>query len=497
MNKYYCAIDLKSFYASAECRLLNLDPLKTNLVVADKERTEKTICLAVSPSLKSFGMPGRLRLFEVIEKVKEINIERYKKTNGKGFIGKSYNIDELNNNPYLELDYIIATPKMQYYIDTSTKIYSIYLKYVSKEDIHVYSIDEVFIDLTSYLKNYKMSPHEIAMKMIKDVLLETGITATCGIGTNLYLAKVSMDIVAKHIDADKDGVRIAELNEMKYRKLLWNHTPITDFWRVGRGIADRLKKYNINTMGDIARVSLNNEDLLYKEFGINAELLIDHAWGYEPVDIKTIKSYKPNNTSLSVGQVIHCAYDYNKGLLIVKEMTDLLVLDLVEKNLVTNQLVLNIGYDIDNVKNKNLDEINFEVSYDYIGRKVPKPSHGSINLPFFNSSTKIIMDSIIRLYNSIVDKDLLIRRVNISCNTLPKELVSDYKKIEYNLFTDLDEVKENEKVLNQDLNSELKLQKTINLLHKKYGKNSVLKGMNLEEGGTTKDRNNQIGGHKK
>ena len=338
MDKVYIAIDLKSFYASNECSERGLDPLKTNLVVADVSRTEKTICLAVSPSLKSFGIPGRARLFEVIEKVKQINIERYKKTHGKGFIGKSFNIDELNNNPYLELDFIAATPQMQHYIDVSSKIYSIYLKYISSEDIHVYSIDEVFMDVTSYLNAYKMTPRELAMKMIKDVLKETGITATCGIGTNLYLAKVSMDIVAKHKDADEFGVRIAELDEKSYRRLLWDHKPLTDFWRVGRGIEARLNKYGIYTMGDICRVSINNEDLLCNEFGINAELLIDHAWGIEPCDIKTIKTYKPQNTSLSVGQVLHCGYDYKKGLLIVKEMTDLLCLDLVEKNLYTNQI---------------------------------------------------------------------------------------------------------------------------------------------------------------
>ena len=497
MDKVYIAIDLKSFYASNECSERGLDPLKTNLVVADVSRTEKTICLAVSPSLKSFGIPGRARLFEVIEKVKQINIERYKKTHGKGFIGKSFNIDELNNNPYLELDFIAATPQMQHYIDVSSKIYSIYLKYISSEDIHVYSIDEVFMDVTSYLNAYKMTPRELAMKMIKDVLKETGITATCGIGTNLYLAKVSMDIVAKHKDADEFGVRIAELDEKSYRRLLWDHKPLTDFWRVGRGIEARLNKYGIYTMGDICRVSINNEDLLYNEFGINAELLIDHAWGIEPCDIKTIKTYKPQNTSLSVGQVLHCGYDYKKGLLIVKEMTDLLCLDLVEKNLYTNQISLYVGYDIENLKGINTEDFNGEIVLDYVGRKVPKPSHGSINLPMYNSSSKIIINHIVKLYEAIVDDNLLIRRINISCHTMPKELVGDFKKRQLDIFTDYDELVKIEQKLKKDLENENKLQKTINDLHKKYGKNSVLKGMNIEDGGTTKDRNNQIGGHRK
>lgn len=496
MNKCYIAIDLKSFYASVECASRGLDPLKTNLVVADTSRSEKTICLAVSPSLKSYGIPGRARLFEVIEKVKEINKERIRNTSKNKFIGKSYFNDELINNKNLELDFIAATPRMAKYIEVSTKIYSIYLKYISKEDIYVYSIDEVFIDATPYLSLYKKSAHELAMMMVRDVLRETGITATAGIGTNLYLAKIAMDIVAKHMPADKDGVRVAELDEESYRKKLWEHEPLTDFWRVGRGIATRLSHYGIKTMGDIARCSIENEERLYRLFGVNAELLIDHAWGYEPVDLKEVKSYTPISHSLSSGQVLSCGYEYDKGLLIVKEMTDLLALDLVEKNLVTDQIILSIGYDIDNLKNN--DKYSGEVAYDYIGRIVPKPAHGSINLNKFTSSAKLIISSVEKLYKEIVDNSLLIRRVNIcAAHTISKDMIKDGAPYQLDIFESYEDHMLKKQLEIKEENEENNLQKTINNLHKKYGKNSVLKGMNYEDGGTTRERNNQIGGHKK
>ena len=411
MSVYIC-IDLKSFYASVECVERGLNPLTTNLVVADSSRTEKTICLAVSPSLKEFGIPSRPRLFEVVQKVKDINSKRAKSS---VLSGESCDINILKQFPELKLNYIIATPQMAKYIDISSKIYNVYLKYVSSDDIHVYSIDEVFIDITRYLKYLNKTPHEIAMLMIKDVLATTGITATAGIGTNLYLAKVAMDIVAKHIPPDEDGVRIADLDEMSYRKKLWSHKPLKDFWRIGHGYVERLEKLGLYTMGDIARCSLGNnddyynEDLLYNEFGINAELLIDHAWGYEPTTMKDIKDYKPQSTSLSSGQVLQSGYDYNKGKVVVKEMIDNLSLDLVEKKLLTCNISLYIGYEY-NDNYQGICEIN------YYGKKVPKSSHGSINLNDFTSSTKKLVENISFLYEKIVDKNLLIRRINISCN---------------------------------------------------------------------------------
>jgi len=491
-NKIYLAIDLKSFYASKECVSRGLNPLTTNLVVADKERSEKTICLAVTPALKSFGIPGRARLFEVLEKVKKINNERLKKNNYKPFRAKSYNIDELNNDPSLELDFIIATPRMAKYIEESTKIYSIYLKYISKEDIHVYSIDEVFIDATPYLKSYKLSASELAIKMVKEVYEKTGITATAGIGTNLYLAKVAMDIVAKHMEANEFGVRVASLDEMSYRKLLWDHTPITSFWRVGSGIAKRLEKLGLYTMGDIALASTIDEDRLYDTFGINAELLIDHAWGYEPVTIKDIKEYKPKSNSLSVGQVLSCGYTKEKGLLIVKEMCDLLALDLVDKGLLTNELVLSVGYDIENLK-----DYDGPMALDYINRMVPKPAHGSILLKRYISSSKYLIGAIEKLYNEIVNNDLLVRRMYIGAiNLIPKDKKMDLGYMQFDIFSNPEEKIEAENNLTKDLESENKLQHAIINIQKKYGKNSVLKGMNYEEGATTKERNKQIGGHK-
>lgn len=414
MNKIYASIDLKSFYASVECKERGLDPINTNLVVADKARTEKTICLAISPSLKSYGLPGRARLFEVVQKVKDINFQRRMRAPNHKFSGKSYNNTELKKNSSLELDYVIAAPQMSYYMKYSTTIYNIYLKYIAPEDIYSYSIDEVFCDLTKYLKTYKLTAKELVTKMIQDVYKTTGITATAGIGTNLFLCKVAMDIEAKHIQPNEYGVRIAQLDEASFRKKLWNHKPITDFWRVGKGYARRLEKHNIYTMGDIARCSINNEELLYKLFGINAELLIDHSWGWENVTIESIKAYKPEIRSLSSGQVLHCPYNCEKAKLIVKEMVELLVLEMVEKQFITDQLVLDVIYDVENLTNPNYSKIyNGEITTDGYGRKVPKPAHGTFRLENKTSSTRLICDGFIKLYDSIVNKKLLIRKINI------------------------------------------------------------------------------------
>ena len=493
MEKVYSCIDLKSFYASVECVERGLDPLKTNLVVADKSRTEKTICLAVSPALKQYGIGGRARLFEVLSKVKEINKIRRKDNGYKKFTGKSVNDDILKKDKTKELDLIIAPPRMAHYIDYSAKIYNIYLKYIAKEDIFVYSIDEVFMDLTNYLKYYNLSPKELITKIIKDVYDTTGITATGGIGTNLFLAKVAMDVVAKHTEANLFGVRIAELNEMSYRQLIWSHVPITDIWRVGKGISKRLEKYGMYTMGDVARCSINNEDLLYKLFGVNAELLIDHAWGYEPCTIESIKNYKPLAKSISSGQVLQCPYDYNKTKLIVREMADLLALDLVSKKLVTEQLVLTIGYDIDNIT----DDYNGEITIDHYGRAIPKSSHGTINLDYKTSSSKIIIEAMIKLFERIINPKLLVRRVNMCATKLASE--EDEKcKVRYrqlDLFSSLEE-KDNKLDYNREaLKEENNLQNAMLEIKKKYGKNAILKGMDLEDGATTRDRNRQIGGH--
>lgn len=490
MNKFYVCIDLKSFYASVECKERNLDPLNTNLVVADQERTDKTICLAVSPSLKSYGLPGRCRLFEAKQKIKEINYLRRKNNNYKKFTGKSYIDSELKNNKTLELDFIIAPPRMKKYMKYSTDIYKIYLKYIAPEDIFVYSIDEVFCDITSYLNTYKLKPKELVSKIIKDVYETTGITATAGIGTNLYLAKISMDIVAKHTKPNEIGVRIAEINEMSYRKLLWNHKPLTDFWRVGRGYAKKLEQNNMFTMGDVARCSINNENLLYKLFGINAELLIDHAWGFEPTTMQDIKNYKPETNSISEGQVLHCPYNYEKTKLIVKEMIDNLSLNLVNKEKVTNQIVLTIGYDISNLTDPKIRQ-NYkgEITFDQYGRMIPKHSHGTINLEHKTSSSKILMQKTIELYERIINKNLLVKRINITASNIVDEKEINYEQL--NIFTINNFNYENAK-----RNEELKLQKVMLELKNKYGKNIILKAMNLEEGATTKERNNQVGGHK-
>jgi len=504
-NRTYIAIDLKSFYASVECMERGLDPLTTNLVVADPSRTEKTICLAVSPSLKAYGIPGRARLFEVVQKIKQANTARLRKAPGRAFSGVSCNDNELKSSPGLSLDYIVAPPRMAYYIDYSTRIYNIYLQYIAPEDIHVYSIDEVFLDATKYLNTYNLSARELATKMILDVLKTTGITAMAGIGTNLYLSKIAMDIQAKHIPADNNGMRIAELDEMSYRCSLWSYRPLTDFWRVGKGYAKKLEEKGLFTMGDIARCSLGkptdyyNEDLLYKLFGINAELLIDHAWGWEPCTIADIKAYKPSTSSIGSGQVLHSAYTFDKAKLIVREMTDLLVLDLVDKRLVTDQLVLTVGYDIDNITNPEIKKsYHGAITTDHYGRTVPKSAHGSTNLGRLSSSTKLILDAATELFERIVDKNLLIRRVNITANHVVDEAstqkTDNFEQLD--LFTDYTAERAKKKAEEVELAREKKVQKAMLQIKKKYGRNAILKGMNLEEGATTVDRNKQIGGHK-
>jgi DNA polymerase V len=504
-EKIYIAIDLKSFYASQECIERGLDPMTANLVVADASRTEKTICLAVSPALKAYGVPGRPRLFEVVQKVNEINAIRRNKAPNREFSGKSYLAPELDENPALELDYIVAPPRMGHYMECSTKIYNIYLKYIAPEDIHVYSIDEVFIDATPYLKTYGITARELAMRMIRDVLRVTGITATAGIGTNLYLAKVAMDIVAKKAQPDVFGVRIAELDEMSYRRQLWSHRPLTDFWRVGPGIARKLEKNGMFTLGDVARCSVgkpgefHNEDLLYKLFGVNAELLIDHAWGWEPCTISDIRSYKPESNSLGSGQVLHCAYTAEKGKLITREMTDLLVLDLVDKGLVTNQMVLTVGYDIENLTDPEKGKrYRGEIVTDHYGRKIPKHAHGTANLHRRTSSTKLIMDAVMDLYDRIVDPNLLVRRINIvACNITPEGIAAaDTQFQQLDMFSDYEEQKQRKEEEDQNLERERRRQKAVLTIRKKYGKNAILKGMNYEDGATTRDRNSQIGGHK-
>lgn len=501
----YIAIDLKSFYASVECVERECDPLTTNLVVADESRTEKTICLAVSPSLKAYGIPGRARLFEVVQKVKQINKERRSSIAGGVFTGKSANAEELKKDPTLELTYIAAPPRMALYMEKSNQIYDIYLKYVAPEDMHVYSVDEVFMDVTHYLKTYQMSARELAEKMIRDVLKETGVTATAGIGTNLYLCKVAMDIVAKHVTPDANGVRIAELDEMSYRRLLWDHRPLTDFWRVGRGYAQKLEAAGLYTMGDIARCSIGkeneyyNEELLYKMFGVNAELLIDHAWGYEPCTMDFVKSYQPEQNSMGAGQVLHCPYSGKQAKLVVKEMTDQLVLDLVEKQLVTDQIVLTIGFDRENLANqKGKSQFKGEVATDRYGRKVPKHAHGTANLEKWTSSTKKIMEAVLELYDRIVDPELLVRRITITANHVVSESAAQEKNgfEQLSLFDNDPDEPQKKQQEQEELEREKKMQKAVLDIKKKYGKNAILKGMNLQEGATAVERNSQIGGHK-
>lgn len=472
----YVAIDLKSFYASVECVERGLDPLTTNLVVADESRTTKTICLAVSPSLKKIGIPGRPRLFEVVQKAKAANVS-----------------------------YLVAPPRMALYMEYSTRIYNIYLRYIAPEDIHVYSIDEVFLDVTHYLKTYGMKPRQLAMKMMQEVYEETGITATAGIGTNLYLCKVAMDIVAKHIEPDQNGVRIAQLDEISYRKLLWEHRPITDFWRVGAGYAKRLAEQGIGTMGQVARCSIGksdeyyNEDLLYRMFGINAELLIDHAWGYEPCTIEDVKAYKPDNNSMGSGQVLHCPYEAAKARIVVQEMADQLVLDLVEKGLVTDQVVLTVGYDIENLSDADRrKQYRGTVVTDRYGRQIPKHAHGTENLTEYSSSTREIVETVLTLYDRIVNPNLLVRRLNVVANhvivetAIPKS--SGYEQL--SLFIDYDERSQEQEKRQQELDREKKMQHAMLDIKKRFGKNAILKGTDLQEGATARDRNAQIGGHK-
>ncbi len=506
-KKQYISIDLKSFYASVECRERGLDPMTTKLVVADQSRTEKTICLAVSPALKAYGIPGRPRLFEVVQKVREIHARTGEK-----------------------IEYITAVPRMALYMEYSTRIYNIYLKYIAPEDIHVYSIDEVMIDATPYLQSYGMTARQLAAKMIADVYEQTGITATGGLGTNLYLSKVAMDILAKHAEPDENGVRIAELDERSYRKMLWAHKPITDFWRVGGGYARKLAEKGMYTMGDVARCSLGGEhdyhnmELLYEMFGVNAELLIDHAWGYEPCTIAQIKAYKPESNSIGSGQVLHCAYDFTKAKLIVREMTELLVLNLVDKAFVTDQMVLTVGYDIENLMEpKRRAQYHGEVTVDRYGRQVPKHAHGTANLGRKTSSTRLILEAVMELYDRIVNPELLVRRVYVTANHVREECGlqgatgdglreaqgaqdaddrqdgQDAPQMVYeqlDLFTDYEERERRQKAEEEQLKRERSMQQAVLQIQGKYGKNAILKGMNLEEGAMTRERNAQIGGHK-
>lgn len=507
MEHTYIAIDLKSFYASVECVERKENPLTTNLVVADESRTEKTICLAVSPSLKAFGIPGRARLFEVVAAVKEVNRRRIAAIPERKFSGKSCHAEDIDSDKSLAVSYIVAPPRMAKYMEYSTRIYQIYLRYFAPEDMHVYSVDEVFMDATRYLSTYKMSARELTRKIIQDILSETGITATAGIGTNLYLCKIAMDVWAKHTEADKDGVRIAELDEMSYRRYLWDHKPITDFWRVGRGYAKKLAENGMFTMGDVARCSVGkpgefyNEGLLYDLFGVNAELLIDHAWGWEPCTIEDIKAYKPSANSISTGQVLSEPYDFGKTRLIIREMTELLVLDLLDKHLVTDRMVLTVGYDIENLTDKSRrNAYNGEVVTDRYGRKIPKHAHGTANLKEKTSSISIIMDAVMELYDRIMDPALLTRRMSVVAANVVDESEAEAQKTEtyeqLSLFTDIETEEERKKEEKAALLKERKAQEAVLAIRKKFGKNAILKGTNLEEGATTIDRNRQIGGHK-
>ena len=495
-GRTYIAIDLKSFYASVECVERGLDPLTTNLVVADRSRTEKTICLAVSPSLKACGIPGRARLFEVEQRIREVNAERRRRAYGHRLTGKSVSAIELKAHPEWEVDYIAAPPRMAYYIEHSARIYQIYLNYIAPEDIHVYSIDEVFMDVTAYLNTYGITAHELARKIIGDVLRQTGITATAGIGTNLYLCKVAMDIEAKHIPADKDGVRIAELDEMTYRRKLWTHRPIKDFWRVGHGIARKLEQYGIYTMGDIARQSVRNEELLYQLFGVNAELLIDHAWGWEPCTMEAVKAYKPSANSFSSGQVLQEPYTVQKARVVVREMAESAALDLLDKRMVTDQMVLTVGYDTASLSNRT--KYNGEITTDHYGRKVPKHAHGTANLDRPTSSARLISDAVMELFDRITDPALLVRRINLTANHVTDEDTASRNPVpvQYDLFTDYEAVEKKNAEEKEKLDKERKMQTAILKIKKQFGKNAILKGLNFEEGATAKERNKQIGGHK-
>ena len=498
-DRTFIAIDLKSMYASVECVARGLDPLTTNLVVADVSRTEKTICLAVTPSLKAYGIGGRARLFEVVQRLREVNYERQMKSPSRRLTGKSVSDIELKEHPDWAVDYIAAPPRMAHYIDVSSKIYGIYLKYIAPEDIHVYSIDEVFMDVTDYLKSYKKTAHELAMTMIRDVLSQTGITATAGIGTNMYLCKVAMDIVAKKAPADEDGVRIAELDEMSYRKQLWDYRPITKFWRVGKGIAEKLAMYGIDTMGKVARQSVKNEELLYRLFGVNAELLIDHAWGWEPCTMDMVKAYKPENNSFSNGQVLQSAYDFRKARVVVQEMAENMALDLVSKRLVTDQIILTVGYDRESLTNPDIRaHYHGEVTTDYYGRQVPKHAHGTANLSRQTSSTKLITEAVVDLFDRIVNKDLLVRRLNLTVNHVVNEEEANRRTTptQLDLFTDYEELARQQEAEKAELDKERRIQEAQLAIKQRFGKNAILRGLNFEEGATAKERNGQIGGHK-
>ncbi len=505
-ERTYVAIDLKSFYASVECAIRGLDPLKTNLVVADPTRTDKTICLAVSPSLKAYGIPGRPRLFEVVQKVKTVNEARRYQAPGGKLTGKSYRAPELAANPSLAVDYIVAPPQMAYYMKVSTEIYNIYLKYVSAEDVHVYSIDEVFIDATCYLKTYGVTPKEFTMMLIKDVFRTTGITATAGIGTNLYLCKIAMDIVAKHMPPDENGVRMAELNEYTYRETLWDHRPLTDFWRIGHGYAKKLEERGMYTMGDVARCSLGgendmlNEETLYKLFGINAELLIDHAWGWEPTTIAEIKAYRPESNSLSSGQVLKCGYTFDKARLAAREMADALALDLVEKHVVCDQVVLTVCYDIENLSDpERAKKYRGPLEIDHYGRRVPKSVHGSFNLSCPTASSKEIVGGITALFEKLVSPDLLVRRIYVVANHVVGEHTVPSGEAPFeqlNLFTDYEALEREKAAKAEAMEKEKKMQEALIAIKHKFGKNAILKGMSYEEGATAKERNGQVGGHK-
>ena len=468
-QRTYIAIDLKSFYASVECVDRGLDPLTTNLVVADESRTDKTICLAVTPSLKAYGIGGRARLFEVRQKARGI-------------------------------DFIIAPPRMSHYIEVSSRVYSIYLKYIAPEDIHVYSIDEVFMDVTNYLATYKMTAHQLTMTMIRDVLSQTGITATAGIGTNMYLCKVAMDIVAKKMPADKDGVRIAELDEMTYRRELWDYRPITKFWRVGRGIANKLALYGIDTMGKIARLSEQNEELLYKLFGVNAELLIDHAWGWEPCTIEAIKAYRPETNSCSSGQVLQEPYTFKKARVVILEMAEGMTLDLVSKHMVTDQLVLTVDYDAECLTRPEIREkYHGEITTNYYGKPVPKHAHGTSSFDKPTSSSRIIMEAAAALFDRLVNSDLLIRRLNLCVNhVVPESTITAQpeKPQQLDLFTDYEVLEKQRQEEQSRLDKERRLQEAQLKIKRRFGKNAILRGLNYEEGATAKERNAQIGGHK-
>ncbi len=498
-KRTYIAIDLKSMYASVECVARGLDPLTTNLVVADVSRTEKTICLAVTPSLKAYGIGGRARLFEVVQRLREVNYERQMKSPGRRLTGKSTSDIELQQHPDWAVDYIAAPPRMAHYIEVSSKIYGIYLKYIAPEDIHVYSIDEVFMDVTAYLGSYKLTAHELAMRMIRDVLSQTGITATAGIGTNMYLCKVAMDIVAKKAPADKDGVRIAELDEMSYRQQLWDYRPLTKFWRVGKGIAEKLAMYGIDTMGKLARLSVQNEDLLYRLFGVNAELLIDHAWGWEPCTMDYVKAYRPETNSFSNGQVLQEPYSFQKARVVVQEMAESMALELVAKRLVTDQLVLTVGYDRESLANPDIrTRYHGEVTTDYYGRQVPKHAHGTANLQRQTSSTKLITDAVVELFDRIVNKDLLVRRLNVTVNHVVSESSANQNTTpqQLDLFTDYEALAKQEAEERAALEKERRMQEAQLIIKQRFGKNAILRGLNFEEGATAKERNEQIGGHK-